>query len=105
MTHQEGTVGELWSGGRSNSQGHKRVMIVALSLLAVALAVASIYLFVSTSRTDAGSGIMAGVEASSARWNALGAANAPDYATVADVSSARWSALGENYAAKAAQGQ
>lgn len=33
----------------------------------------------------------------SARWAALGASYAPDYAAIATVSSARWAALGANY--------
>jgi ABC-type enterobactin transport system permease subunit len=97
MTHKAGTLNVLWSDGNSNSQAHKRVMTVALSLLAMALVVASIYLLVSTPSMDAGSGTMVGVEVNSARWAALGAANAPDYEAVAAASSARWSALGAAY--------
>ena len=38
--------------------------------------------------------LLRGIDASAARWNALGAHYAPDYEAIAAVNSARWNALG-----------
>ena len=40
-----------------------------------------------------------GIDASAARWNALGAHYAPDYEAIAAVNSARWNALGAYFGA------
>ena len=104
MTHKASALSMVWNDGKRESQALKATMIVVLSLVAVALAVASVYVLVTGLRPEAGSGIAAGIEASTARWAALGELYAHDYEAVAAVDSARYSGLGAQYLSKIAAG-
>ena len=105
MSQKVDTLSMVRMDGERISQARKQVIVVVVSLMAVALVAVSAYLLVSVFGPDVSPEIVAGVEASSARWSAMGVAYAPDYEAIAEVSSARWSALGEQYLAEVAQGQ
>jgi hypothetical protein len=80
-----------------NIQVVKMIAAIALGLGLVALAVVVVMLVFSADGTDAESATAAGLEASSARWSALGESYAPDYEAIADADSARYGALAERY--------
>lgn len=73
--------------------------------MVVVLVAATFLTLISAVRPEVSSGVAAGIEASSARWAALGATYTPDYEAIAAVNSARWAALGKWYADKMAKGE
>ena len=96
----------VWTDWKMASPTRNQVLTLVLSLAVVLLAAATVYLLVSVISPDASSGIAAGVEASSARWTALGQFYAAetlraDHSAAAAADSARWTALGDYYAAEA----
>ena len=90
----------VWTDWKMASPTRNQILMLVLSLAAVMLAAATVYLLVSVISPDGSSGIAAGVEASSARWTALGEYYAPESNAAAAASSARWTALGEHYRAE-----
>ena len=90
----------VWTDWKIASPTRNQVLVLVLSLAAVVLAAATVYLLVSVINPDASSGIAAGVEASSARWSALGATYAPDRSAATAAGSARWTALGAYHLAR-----
>jgi hypothetical protein len=123
MTHKASTL--VWSGVKSDSQVLRWGVRVVLGLLAVALVAAGAYAVLPATSPEGASGAAAGVEASSARWAAMGShfeaqmrARAADtarwaalgeqyghdYRMIAAIDSARWSALGRHYQSRVAAG-
>jgi len=107
MTHKASALGMALNVGKRETHGLKPVMMIALSVVAIALAVASVYGLVTVLRPEVGSGVAVAVDASTARWSALGASYSSEaLRTVhsAEASAARWSALGDSYMSKVAVG-
>lgn len=103
MSQKAGMLNLVQVVGGSESRGRRQRLVVGL--IAMVLVVAAIISMVFAVRLDVSSGVAAGIEASSARWVALGGAYGPDYEASADASSARWSAMGEWYRSRVASGQ
>ena len=111
MTRKSNTFGQLSVNGIGTINTVKAVSagILGLSLLALVVIVAGMLL--SAGQAQLPSGTAAGLEASSARWTAIGevfaqekALAARDYGRIASVSAARYSALGDFYQGKIAAG-
>ena len=97
MSDKVNTLHVGWMGGKGESRVRKEVVLAVLISAAVVLVAASVWALMSVARPGVSSGVAAGVEASSARWAALGAHYTRDYEAIAAVNSARWSALGDYY--------
>ncbi len=104
MTHKANAASMVWTGGKGGTRAPRRVVLVVLGLVVVALAVASVYLLLVGAQPAVGTGVAAGEEASTARWAAIGGHYSRDCAAVAAVDAARWSALGEAYRSRVAAG-
>ena len=95
----------LWSGQKGESLAHLRIAMLVLGLAALVLAMVAVVAGMGAIEPGVPVAAAVTVDASSARWSALGKHYAPDYEAIAAVNSARWNALGEWYAAKSVQGQ
>ena len=72
MTHKASAINMVWKGGKGETQALRRVVLAVMGLAVVGLAVASVYVLVAGLEPETTSGVMAGLEASSARWAAVG---------------------------------
>lgn len=104
MNHKVNSFGMEWIIGKGKPLLRKEAVWLVLISLAVVLVAATFLALTSAVRPEVLSRVAAGIDASSARWAALGATYAPDYEAIATVNSARWAALGEWYANKIATG-
>jgi ketosteroid isomerase-like protein len=78
--------------------GQIKPSVVVMGLVLLLLAAATAVLVALVVNPGPPSGIEAGIEASAARWSALGAHYAkPDYEAIASVNSARYEALARHY--------
>ena len=105
MSHKVNALNAGWMGGKTESRVRKEAVLAVLISAAVLLVAAGVWALLSVARPEVSSGVAAGVDASSARWAALGTHYTRDYDTrdygaIAAVSSARWSALGAYYLAR-----
>jgi hypothetical protein len=104
MSHKVSTFNVGRVRGKGESRVRKEVVLAILISAAVVLVAASVWALMSMARPAVASGVAAGVEASSARWAALGAHYTRDYEAIAAVSSARWNALSDYYRTRVAAG-
>jgi hypothetical protein len=73
MSHKVSTFNVGRVRGKGESRVRKEVVLAILISAAVVLVAASVWALMSMARPAVASGVAAGVEASSARWAALGA--------------------------------
>jgi hypothetical protein len=93
VNHKAGTLNMVWTAGKEKSGARNRVLLRGLISIVIVLVAGISFALISAVRPDAPSGVAAGVEASSARWAALGRHfTAETRARAAD--SARWAAQG-----------
>jgi hypothetical protein len=78
MNRKSGTLGLLWTNGKQNTLASDGIFALVLGLLALTLAVIVIVVVMPLADHEVSPGIGAGVEASSARWSALGELYAAD---------------------------
>ena len=97
MNRKSGTLSILSFNGMENILALKPISTIVLGLSALVLVVVALLAGMPLSDSGGLPGISAGVEASSARWTALGAHFAPDYGAIATVNAARLNALGEYF--------
>ena len=95
MTRKTSTFRQLSVNGIGNMNAVKTISAIILGLSLLALVVLAVATLFSTGGSGVLLGTEAGLEASTARWSALGESYAPDYEAVAAASSARYSAMGE----------
>ena len=125
MERKSATLSLLWPNLKGGVLVDNRIPTIVAGLAVLVLAVVVVLLAFSATELGVSPGTVAGVEAASARWSALGeyyaesraraadaarwsalgAQYAPDYEAIAAVSSARWSALAESYAEEVVQGR
>ena len=74
MSQKVDTLSMVRMDGKKVSLTRNQVVVIVVSLVAVALLAVSAYFVVSGFGPDVSPEIVAGVEASSARWSAMGAA-------------------------------
>ena len=98
MTRKSSTLSQLSVNGMESVQVLKTISAIILGLSLLALVVVAVIMVFSAGGPEVSTGTAAGIEASSARWSALGESYAPDYEAVAAASSARYSAMGESLA-------
>ena len=95
MARKSGTFSQMSLSRIENLRVIKTVSVVALGLGVLGLAIALIAMVVTAAGSGVTMGTLTGLEASAARWSALGESYAPDYEAVAAVSSDRWTSMGE----------
>ena len=96
MSRMSGTANLFWIDGGMGVFVRRNVNMLLLGLLVLALATFGVLAVNSLSGPSVSLGVAAGLEASTARWSALGAQFSEAGAQAAD--SARWSALAAHFA-------
>jgi hypothetical protein len=97
MEHKSATLDLVGIDLKGSFLGHRGTPTVVAGLVVLLLSVVAVAGGLFLFEPGASSGIAAGIEATSARWSALGASYAPDYETIAEVSSARYTALARSF--------
>jgi hypothetical protein len=72
MNRKSGALGLLWTNGKKDTLASYGILALVVGLLALALAVVVMVVVMPLTDLEVSPGIMARVEADSARWSALG---------------------------------
>jgi hypothetical protein len=103
MNHISETFNLSWLNLKRSHPRHARILSLALGALVLVLVIAAVLMVTPASQWTESSATVSGIEADSARWTALAASYAPDYAAAAAASSARYQAMAQYFGAESAR--
>jgi hypothetical protein len=100
VNHNSEAFSLSWLGLQRRPLGQSKILLLALGMLVLVLAVAAVVMVAPAIKGAESPATVSGIDADSARWQALGAYYAPDFEAASATSSARWQALAAEYAAR-----